>query len=94
MSARSEEFARRRLALQLQCALQREQFSQSAAQVGAGLDFMDRGLNLLRGTRIVPIVMAAVSAMGLATRSGAVIRLLSRGWLIVSTLRQLKRALK
>jgi hypothetical protein len=94
VSARSDEFARRRVALQSQCALQRAQFAQSAAELGAGLHFMDRGLSIIRGTRILPIVMAAVSAMGFATRSGAVIRLLSRGWLIVSTLRQLKRALR
>ena len=94
MSARADEFARRREALQLQCALQREQFALSAAELSSGLHFMDRGLSVVRGTRVVPMIVAAVSALGLVSRSGPLLRLISRVWLIVNTVRQLKRTLR
>jgi hypothetical protein len=94
VSARANEFARRRAALQLQCALQRDQFAQSAADIGATLHFVDRGLSIVRSTRIVPMIIAAASTLGILSRSSGVMRLVGRGWLVMKTLQGIKRALR
>jgi YqjK-like protein len=94
MSQRSNEFAQRRMTLQLQCALQREQFADTIAQLGDGLKFMNRGLSMVRSTRIVPMILAAVSAAGVLSRAGGVLRLVSRGWLIFNTVQRLRRSRK
>jgi hypothetical protein len=94
VSASAEEFARRRAALQRQCALQREQLAQSAAEIGADLRFVDRGVTLIRGTRVVPLILGAISALGMTSRAGRVIRLISRVWVIINTLQRVKRALR
>lgn len=97
MSARSEEFARRRTTLQLDCALQRERLAQSAAEIGADLRSVDRGVGLLRSTRFVPVMLRAIStisAIGMASRAGGVVRLIGRIWVIVNTFQRLKRALQ
>ena len=94
MSARVNEFARRRAGLQLQCAMQREQFAQSAADIGASLHFADRGLSIVRSTRIVPMIMAAASTLGILSRSSGIMRLVGRVWLVANTLQGIKRALR
>jgi hypothetical protein len=92
MSARSHGFSQRRAELQLQCAAQRGQFVQSAAELGACFQVLDRGLSVARGLRIVPMLLTAASAAGVLSRAGGVIRLLSRVWMVVSTLQRLKRS--
>ena len=94
MSTHTQELARRREALQMQCALQRAQFAQSAAELGSGLHFLDRGLSIVRSTRLVPMIVAGIGALGIVSRSGRMIRLISRVWLIANTVRQLKRTLR
>jgi hypothetical protein len=94
MSSRSERFAQRRMTLQLQCALQREAFAQATTQLGDGLSFMNRGLNIVRGARIMPMILAALSAVGVVSRTGGVIRLLSRAWLLINTVQRLKRSFR
>jgi hypothetical protein len=94
VSARSEEFARRRAGLQLQCALQREQFAKSAAEIGADLRFIDHGLNIVRNVRIVPMILGAISALGVASRAGGLVRLVGRAWLLFNTVKRIKRALR
>jgi len=94
MSAHSDQFAQRRAALQVQCALQREQFARHAAELGSGLQAVNRGIAMVRSTRILPMVLAAVSAAGVLSRAGGVMRLLSRTWVVVSALRQLRRGRK
>jgi hypothetical protein len=94
VTARAEEFARRRVALQLQCALQREQFAQSAAEIGADLKVVDHGINLVRKTRLVPIIMGLIGTVGMASRAGGVLRLLSRAWVFFNTFQRLRRVLK
>ena len=94
MSARSEEFARRRAELQLQCAMQRDQFAQSTAALGESLHVVDRGLTVIRSTRVVPMILATIGAVGFATRAGGLIRLVSRALILVNTVKQLKRAFR
>jgi hypothetical protein len=94
MSARSDGFSQRRSELQLQCAAQRGQFAHSTAELGAGLQMLDRGLSVVRGLRVVPMLLTAASAAGVLSRTGGVIRLLSRVWMVVSTLKRLKRSLR
>jgi len=97
MSKRSDEFALRRKTLQLQCALQRVQFADSTARISATLHSVDRGLNLVSlvsSTKIIPMLLAGVSAAGMLTKAGGIIRLLSRIWVVVSTVQRLKRSRK
>jgi len=94
MSARAQEFARRRVELQLQCALQREQFAQSAAEIGADLKFVDHGIGLIRKTRVVPILLGLIGTLGMTSRAGGAVRLLGRAWVIVNTFKRLRRVLK
>jgi hypothetical protein len=92
MSARSDAYSQRRAELQLQCAAQRGQFVQSTAELGAGLQVLNRGLSVVHALRIVPMLLTAASAAGVLSRAGGVIRLLSRVWMVVSTLQRLKRS--
>jgi len=92
MSARSQEFSRRRAVLQLHCAAQRGQFAHSRAELGAGLQTLQRGLQVARGLRVVPMLFTALSAAGVLSRAGGVVRLLSRVWMVVSTLQGLRRS--
>ena len=92
MNARAEEFSQRRKELQLQCAVQRGQFAQCTAELDAGVQILNRGLSVARGLRIVPMLLTAASAAGVLSRAGGVIRLLSRVWMVVSTLQRLKRS--
>jgi hypothetical protein len=94
VSDRSEEFTRRRTVLQMQCAVQREQLAQSVADMEAGFSFVNRGLGIMRSTRILPMILAALSAAGLLSRAGGVVRLVGRVWLIINTLQRLRRSLK
>lgn len=94
MNTRTAQFAQRRMTLQAQCALQRESLVQSSAQLREQLAFVDRGLSVVRGARILPILMAAVSAVGLVSRAGGIFRLLSRAILIITTVQRLKRSFR
>jgi hypothetical protein len=94
MNARSERFARRRMTLQLQCALQRETFVQTTTQLGEGLSFMNRGLNLVGSARVMPMILAALSAAGVVSRAGGLIRLLGRAWFLISTVQRLRRSFR
>jgi hypothetical protein len=94
VSDRSEEFTRRRTVLQMQCVVQREQLAQSVADMEAGFSFVNRGLGIMRSTRILPMILAALSAAGLLSRAGGVVRLVGRVWLIINTLQRLRRSLK
>ena len=92
MSEQTEALARKRALLQVQCALQRELFVQHAAQVREGLHSANHGLEVVRGLRVMPIIMAATSAAGLISRASGLMRLLGRAWFIISTLRRLQRS--
>jgi hypothetical protein len=94
MNARSELLAQRRMTLQLQCALQREAFTQAATQLGDGLSFVNRGLNVVRGARLMPMILAGLGAAGVVSRAGRVISLLSRAWLLINTVQRLKRSFR
>jgi hypothetical protein len=94
MSAHSEEFTRRRTVLQLQCAVQREQFAQSVAEMESGFSFVNRGLGIMRSARVLPMLLAAISATGLLSRAGGVVRLVGRAWLVINTLQRLRRSVK
>jgi hypothetical protein len=94
VSARSKEFAQRRAGLQRQCALQREQFAQKAAEIGADLRVIDQGVNILRGTRIVPVILGAIGALGMVSRPGGLVRLLGRAWFLINTVKRIKHALR
>jgi hypothetical protein len=94
VNARRQEFAQRRASLQSQCALQREQLAQKAAEISADLRFIDHGLNMLRGTRLMPLILGAISALGMASRTGGLIRLIGRVWVLINTAKQIKRALR
>jgi YqjK-like protein len=92
MNEHAQSIARRRAALQLQCALQREEFALHASQLKEDLHSAGRGIEMVRGLRIVPMIMAATSAAGLVSRASGLIRLLGRAWFIFSTLRRLRGA--
>jgi hypothetical protein len=92
--SRVESYKQRRTLLQLQCALQREQFLLHQAQLSQGMQSVNRGFSLVRGSRIMPILMTAVSAASVLSRAGGVVRLLGRAWMIVGTLQRLRRSLK
>jgi hypothetical protein len=94
VSARADEFERRRVTLQLQCALQREQFAQITGEIGADLKIVDQGINLVRKTRLVPIILGMIGTLGMASRAGGVVRLLSRAWVFFNTFQRLRRAMK
>jgi hypothetical protein len=94
MSDAAEEFTRRRTALQMQCALQREQLAQSIAGMEAGFSFVNRGVGVMRSTRLLPMILAALSAAGVLSRAGGAVRLVGRVWLIINTLQRLRRSLK
>jgi hypothetical protein len=89
-----QDYAARRTRLQLQCVRQREQFALRTAELSEGLHGLNRGLDRVRGSRIVPALMALVSVAGVASRAGGVVRLLGRVWMIVNTVQRLRRALK
>lgn len=91
MSARAQQYSLRRAELQLQCAAQRGQFAHSTAELAVGLHSLERALQVVRGLRVVPMLLTAVSAAGLVSKAGGVIRLLSRVWMIITTLRRLRR---
>jgi hypothetical protein len=90
----ASEFARRRTELQLQCALQREQLAHSVTELQGGFQFADRVIGVLRGLRVVPMLLAAVSAAGVVSRASGVIRLIGRVWLVVNTLKRLRQSLR
>jgi hypothetical protein len=94
MSAQSDGFTRRRTLLQLQCAVQREQLVQSVTEMEAGFSSVNRGLGIMRSTRIMPMLLAALSAAGLLSRASGVLRVVGRAWLIINTLQRLRRSLK
>jgi hypothetical protein len=94
MNARAAKFAQRRLTLQVECALQREALALASAQLGQGLAFVNRGLNAVRGARVVPILLSALSAAGLASRAGGLLRLLSRAMFIITMVQRLKRSFR
>jgi hypothetical protein len=92
MSEHSQSLARRRLALQLRCAEQRAQFAQQTDELREGFSFANRGLDKVRGMRIMPMLMAATSAAGLVSRLGGIFRVAGRAWFIINTLRRLRRS--
>ena len=92
MNEHSQSLARRRAALQLQCALQREEFAVHAAHLREGVNSVNHGIDVVRGLRIMPIIMAATSAAGLISRASGLVRLIGRAWFIISTLRRLQRS--
>lgn len=92
MNEHAQSIARRRAALQLQCALQREEFALHTSHLREDLHRANRGIEVVRGFRIMPIIMAATSAAGLVSRASGLIRLLGRAWFIFSTLRRLRGA--
>jgi YqjK-like protein len=92
VSEHSQSLASRRAALQLQCALQREEFALQASHLREGLNTANRGIDVVRGLRIMPMIMAATSAAGLISRASGVVRLLGRAWFIISTLRRLRKS--
>jgi hypothetical protein len=94
MNARAAQFAERRTALQLQCAQQREQYAHSVGEIQQSLQGLNRGLAILRGTRLLPMLLAAVSAAGVVSRASGVIRVIGRVWLIVQTFKRLKQSLR
>jgi hypothetical protein len=94
MNERAARFAERRMTLQLQCALQREAFALSTAQLGDGLTFVNRGLGAMRGARLMPILMTVLSTAGLVSRAGGMFRLLSRALLVFNTVQRLKRSFR
>jgi hypothetical protein len=94
MNSRSERFAQRRMTLQLQCAVQREAFAQATTKLGDGLSFMNRGLNVVGGARIMPMILAALSAAGVLSRAGGLIRLLGRAWLVINMVQRLRRSFR
>lgn len=94
MNPREQEFARRRTDLQLQCAQQRAAFAQSVEQMQDSVQGLNRGLSIVRGTRLMPMLLAAVSAAGVLTRAGGVVRLIEKAfviWQLVQRLRRPKR---
>lgn len=80
----------RRQALQQQCAVQRRALGASLQQVSGQLHTLDRGLGLVRGLRLSPMLLAFGAALALgmgATRVtrtfGSVLQILglvSRWW--------------
>jgi hypothetical protein len=94
MNARAVQFARRRTALQLQCAQQREQLAHSAGEMQHSVRSLNQGMAMLRGTRLLPMLLAAVSAAGALSRASGVIRVLGRVWFIVQTLKRLRQSLR
>jgi hypothetical protein len=94
MNARAAQFAQRRTALQLQCAQQREQLAHSVGEMQHSLQSLNKGLGMLRATRLLPMLLAAVSAAGVVSRAGGVIRVLGRVWLVVQTFKRLRQSLR
>lgn len=94
MKARAVQFAERRAQLQLQCAQQRAQLAQSVGDMQDSVARLNKGLSLVRGLRVVPMLLAAVSAAGVMSRAGGLIRVLGRVWFIVQTLRRLRQSLR
>jgi hypothetical protein len=92
MNPRELQFEKRRTELQLQCAQQRAAFAQSVDDMQQSVQGLNRGLAMVRGTRFVPMLLAAVSAVGVLSRAGGVARLLGRVWVIWQTVQRLRRA--
>ena len=55
------------------------------------LRFIDRGVNLVRSTRVV---WAALGALGMTSRAGGLVRLIGRAWVVFNTAKRIKRALR
>ena len=96
MSARAQQIAERRAALQALCEQQRQQLLYSSRHISADLRKIDRGVAMVRNTRLLGPILSAAGALllGRIGTGGKLLRLISRGWLLVGTLRGLKRALK
>jgi hypothetical protein len=94
MSPREQQFARRRTELQLQCAAQRAAFTQSAEEMQASVHGLNHGFDVVGGSRLMPMLLAAVSAAGVLSRAGGVARLLGRAWMIWQTVQRLRRSMK
>lgn len=94
MSRPSAEAARRREALTVQCAAQREQLAATAAAINAQLQGVNRGLALLRGLRMSPAVLAGAAALALGLGSTRAMRLVGRGYLAFNTVQRLWRSLQ
>ncbi|HWW20806.1 MAG TPA: YqjK family protein [Steroidobacteraceae bacterium] len=92
MTAREPPFVRRRAELQLQCAQQRAAFAQSVEDMQASVQGLNRGLGIVRGTRLMPMLLAALSAAGVLTRAGGVVRLLEKLWVIWQLVQRLRRS--
>jgi YqjK-like protein len=97
MSAR-QHFSRRRAELQLQCAAQRAAFVLHADEIQSSFDDMqhglNRGLSLVRGARVVPMLLSAFSAAGALSRASGVARLIGRAWMIWQTVQRLRRSMR
>ena len=94
MSRRAQEFTRRRTALQLKCAAQRAAFVHSAEEIQDSVHRVNHGFDVVRGTRLMPMLVAALGAFGVLARAGGAARLLGRAWSIWQIVRRLRRSTK
>ncbi len=94
MNQRALEAARRRQVLMLQCAAQREQLLQAASIIHSRLQSVDRGVELVRGLRLSPVMLAGAAALALGLGSTRLVRLLGRGYLVFNTVQRLWRSLQ
>jgi hypothetical protein len=92
VTRRELQFARRRTELQLQCAAQRASFVESAEEIRDSVHRVNHGFGVVGGTRLMPLLLAAVSAVGALTRAGGVVRLLGRAWTIWQIVQRFRRS--
>jgi hypothetical protein len=97
MSDRAGELAERNAALRLRCAVQRRAVASEVRAVETRLQSVDRAVLLVRGTVLHPVALAAgigaLIVIGRA-RGAGVLRLISRGLLLVAAARRVLRVVK
>lgn len=92
MSARAEELARRRRALQERCEQQRREMGLAASTLEGQLGTVDRGIDLMRRLTSSPIVIGAVFALVALVGPMRLFRWTGRALLLATAFKRLSRA--
>jgi hypothetical protein len=94
MSARTGELVQRRRQLRARCAVQRNHLAETSAKIEEQLGSLDRGVQLARSVISSPVVLVGGIALVAFLGPRKILRLASRGLLLLTTARRVTRMLQ